>query len=92
MKQKITPEELLEKEKLIRQNRKKTTKEHYRYHIKYPKFLMLILSFVAAYFLFEYLNIFGLNEFISSLGYFGIILAGKLFSSGCTAAPAIALF
>ncbi len=81
---KSRPEELLHKTI--------TEKPHYRYHIKYPKFLALVLSFVVAYFLFEYLNIFRLDEFLSSLGYFGTFLTGLLFSYGFTAAPAAAIF
>lgn len=62
------------------------------YRIKYPKFLALVLSFVAAYFLFQYLNIFGLNKTFASMGYLGVLITGIFFSYGFTAAPATALF
>lgn len=63
-----------------------------KFKLHYPKFLALALSFVAAYFLFKYLAVLGLDKFFGSLGYFGTFLTGMLFAYGFTAAPAIALF
>jgi len=59
--------------------------------IKYPKFLLLILTFVAAYLLFRGRNFLPLHNFLLSLGYIGTFLAGILFVYGFTAAPATAI-
>ena len=59
--------------------------------IKYPKFLLLILTFIAAYILFRGRNFLLLHSFLLSLGYAGTFLAGILFTYGFTAAPATAI-
>ena len=59
--------------------------------IKYPKFLLLILTFIAAYILFRGRNFLLLHSFLLSLGYVGTFLAGILFTYGFTAAPATAI-
>ena len=59
--------------------------------IKYPKLLLLILTFVAAYILFKERNFLPFHSFLLSLGYLGTFLAGILFVYGFTAAPATAI-
>src|SRR3990167_6602182 len=56
--------------------------------IKYPKILLLLLTFLIAYFLFQGREIIFLHDTITSLGYLGTFLAGILFTYGFTAAPA----
>ena len=60
--------------------------------VKYPKFLLLFLTFILAYFIFTGRNFQPLIEFLNSLGYFGTFLLGILFAYGFTAAPATAIF
>ncbi len=59
--------------------------------IKYPKFLLLVLTFVAAYILFSGRSFLPFHNFLLSLGYFGTFLAGIFFVYGFTAAPATAI-
>ena len=59
--------------------------------IKYPKFLMLFITLLIAYLLFYERNYQPLHDFIASLGYIGIFLAGVMFAYGFTAAPATAI-
>ena len=59
--------------------------------MKYPKFLLLIITFLIAYFLFQERNYQPFHEFTISIGYFGTFLAGVLFAYGFTAAPATAV-
>lgn len=59
--------------------------------IKYPKFLLLILTFVIAYIIFRGRDFLQFNNFLSSMGYFGIFIIGLFFAYGFTAAPATAL-
>jgi uncharacterized membrane protein YdjX (TVP38/TMEM64 family) len=54
--------------------------------LKYPKFLLLIITFVLAYLLFKEADLTGLNKILLSLGYFGTFLAGLFFVYGFTAA------
>lgn len=63
-----------------------------RFRIKYPKLVLLALSFFIAYELFLFVNTDHVNRLIISLGYAGTFIAGVLFSYGFTAAPATALF
>ncbi len=58
---------------------------------KYPKFLLLLLTFVAAYFIFEERNFLPFHNLLLSLGYFGTFLTGIFFVYGFTAAPATAI-
>ena len=62
------------------------------FRLKYPKLILLALTFVIAYELFVILETGAFYELISSLGYVGTFIAGILFSYGFTAAPATALF
>jgi len=59
--------------------------------LKYPKFLLLILTFVLAYRLFSGRNFLPFHNTLLSLGYFGTFLVGLLFVYGFTAAPATAI-
>lgn len=59
--------------------------------IRYPKFLLFILTFVAAYILFSGRSFLPLHNFLFSLEYFGTFLAGIFFVYGFTAAPATAI-
>jgi len=59
--------------------------------VKYPKFLLLILTIVAAYFLFAERGYIHLDEILLPLGYFGTFISGALFAYGFTAAPATAM-
>ena len=56
--------------------------------LKYPKFLLLILTFVIAYILFSGRNFLPFHNTLLSLGYLGTFLAGIFFVYGFTAAPA----
>ncbi|HLC60053.1 MAG TPA: hypothetical protein VJJ52_01340 [Candidatus Nanoarchaeia archaeon] len=62
------------------------------YMEKYPKFLLLFITFLLAYFLFYGRNNLALHAFVISTGYLGIFIAGLMFSYGFTTAPAISLF
>ena len=59
--------------------------------IKYPKFLLLLLTFVIAYLLFYNRAYQPFHDFVASLGYFGTFISGALYVYGFTAAPATAL-
>ena len=59
--------------------------------IKYPKFLLLFLTFLVAYLLFYDKTYQPFHDFIISLGYAGTFLAGIFFAYGFTAAPATAI-
>ncbi len=56
--------------------------------IKYPKLLLLIITFIVAYFIFYERNIPIFHDILFSLGYFGTLIAGIFFTYGFTAAPA----
>ncbi|MFH0869072.1 MAG: hypothetical protein V1839_02500 [archaeon] len=60
--------------------------------IKYPKFLLLIVTFALAYLIFYGRNFPQFNSFLLSLGFVGIFLAGMCFAYGFTAGPATAVF
>ncbi|MBM3247083.1 hypothetical protein FJZ17_00900 [Candidatus Pacearchaeota archaeon] len=60
--------------------------------LKYPKFALLILLFVLAYFIFQGSDTIGVSKNISSLGYFGAFIAGCLFTYGFTTPFAIVIF
>lgn len=59
--------------------------------IKYPKFWLLILTFILAYFIFYDRDWPILRKILESLGYLGTILAGIFYAYGFTAAPATAV-
>jgi len=59
--------------------------------LRYPKFLLLLLTFVVAYAIFSGRDISLVQEFIFGLGYAGSFLSGMLYSYGFTAGPATAL-
>ena len=56
--------------------------------IKYPKLLLLIITFIVAYIIFYERNIPIFHDVLFSLGYFGTLIAGIFFAYGFTAAPA----
>ncbi len=62
-----------------------------KFKLKYPKFLLLLLTFIFAYILFKGRNFLQIKDIVSSLGYMGTFLSGSLFTYGFTAAPATAL-
>ena len=59
--------------------------------IKYPKLLLLLFTFVLAYFIFYGKTYPPLHSFLFSLGYLGVFIAGGLYAYGFTAAPATAV-
>ena len=59
--------------------------------LKYPKFLLWILTFALAFFIFRERGFLPLHNALLSLGYIGVFLAGVLFVYGFTAAPATAI-
>ena len=59
--------------------------------IKYPKFLLLFITFLIAYLLFYERTNLKFHDFVISLGYMGTFIAGMLFAYGFTAAPATAI-
>ena len=64
----------------------------FRYLEKYPKFLLLFITFLIAYLLFYGKEYAPLHDFIAGLGYSGTLVAGMIFTYGFTAAPATAIF
>src|SRR3989344_1520209 len=52
---------------------------------KYPKFIFLTLSFLAAYGIFAFNHLTELRYFILSLGYLGTLIIGMLYAYGFTA-------
>jgi len=63
-----------------------------RYLMKYPKLLLLLLTFGLGYLLFSGDSYTPFHDFIISMGYAGTFIAGILFAYGFTAAPAVAIF
>ena len=61
------------------------------FKLKYSKLLLLLLTFVMAYFLFKNKNFLPFYDVLLSLGFFGTFLAGIFFAYGFTAAPATAI-
>lgn len=61
------------------------------YLAKYPKFLLLFITFMIAYLLFYGRDNQAFHDIIISTGYLGIFIAGLMFSYGFTTAPAISL-
>ncbi|MEK6947224.1 MAG: hypothetical protein AABX32_06475 [Nanoarchaeota archaeon] len=59
---------------------------------RYPKFLLLFITFLIAYLLFSGRDSLPFDQFIVSTGYFGAFIAGLMFSYGFTAAPATSVF
>ncbi len=58
--------------------------------LKYPKLILLAITFVLAYVLFTEESFAGIREVILSSGYVGVFIAGLFFSYGFTAGPATA--
>ncbi len=59
---------------------------------RYPKLLLLSLSFAIAYVLLEGTHFVGLREFLGSLGLVGAFIAGLMYVYGFTAAYGTAIF
>jgi len=59
--------------------------------IKYPKLILLVITFVLAYILFSQKTYLPFHDTLLVLGLFGTFLAGILFAYGFTAAPATAV-
>ncbi len=59
--------------------------------IRYPRLLLLLLTFVIAYVLFSQRDYGPLHSVLVSAGYFGTFLAGCFYAYGFTAAPATAV-
>ena len=57
---------------------------------KYPKLLLLIITFLFAYLIFKERTYIPFHDFIISTGYTGTFLAGMFFAYGFTSAPAAA--
>lgn len=64
----------------------------HRIFVVYPKFTILILTFLITYILFSRYKFFALSNILVSLGYFGTFLTGILFAYSFTAAPSTAVF
>lgn len=65
---------------------KKTLKK-----LKYPKLVLLFLSFLSAYLLFSNREYLVFQDMLQNLGYLGSFFAGLFFVYGFTAAPATAI-
>ena len=59
--------------------------------IKYPKLLLLFITFLIAYLLFYGRTYLAFYDFIIFMGYAGTFIAGIFFAYGFTAAPATAI-
>lgn len=59
--------------------------------IKYKKLLLLLLTFVVAYFIFSEGRSLFIHQLLLQAGYLGTLIAGGLFVYGFTAAPATAI-
>lgn len=59
--------------------------------MRYPKFFVLILTFVLTYLVFVGRDYSIFSSAIVSLGYFGVFIAGIFYAYGFTAAPATAV-
>ena len=62
------------------------------YMSRYPKFLLLFITFIIGYILFSGRDYGPFHDFIVGLGYAGTFIAGILFAYGFTAAPATVVF
>lgn len=62
-----------------------------QFKIKYPKLLLLLLTFVLAYLLFTGRDFTAIHDALEALGYLGTFITGVLFTYGFTAAPATAI-
>jgi uncharacterized membrane protein YdjX (TVP38/TMEM64 family) len=59
--------------------------------LRYPKFILLALTFLLAYLIFSSGDFLPLREALSGIGYLGSFLCGIGYSYGFTAAPATAI-
>lgn len=59
--------------------------------LKYPKFLLLALTFVIAYVILSQVKHSHLDSLLASTGYAGVFISGILFAYGFTSGPATSL-
>jgi len=59
--------------------------------LKYPKFIILILTYIIAFLLLSLGKSFSAGDFLSSWGYGGTLLGGLFYAYGFTSGPAMAL-
>ena len=76
-------DKILKKEEPIKFHRRKL------FGIKYPKFLILGVTFIVAYLIFSNRSFAGLEALLAYSGFFGTFITGMLLSYGFTAAPAV---
>jgi uncharacterized membrane protein YdjX (TVP38/TMEM64 family) len=62
------------------------------FKLKYPRLLLVALTFVLAYFIFAGRELLGLRALLLSLGYFGAFITGSFYTYGFTTGPAAAIF
>ena len=58
---------------------------------KYPKLILLLMTFILAYLIFSRRTYLPFQNSLLQLGYFGTFIIGMLFAYGFTAAPATAI-
>jgi len=71
--------------------KKEEKTEEKRFKLKYPKFLLLLITYILAWIIFAGKDFTPLSDFFKSLGYFGSFLAGSLYTYGFTSGPATAI-
>jgi hypothetical protein len=59
--------------------------------LRYPKFILLALTFVIAYLILQIGDLSSFRNFVTSLGYFGAFIAGIMYAYSFTAAPGTAI-
>ncbi len=59
--------------------------------VKYPKFILLFITFMVAYLIFAGRDHPFLNEVLTHLGYVGTFIAGMMYAYGFTAGPATSI-
>jgi hypothetical protein len=68
--------------------KKEGEKKKRKFRLKYPKFLLLLITYIIAWIIFAGKDFTPISNFFSSLGYFGTFLAGVLYTYGFTSGPA----
>jgi hypothetical protein len=59
--------------------------------LKYPKFLLLILTYILAYLILQLGDFLAISNFLTGLGHVGSLIAGFFYSYGFTSGPAAAV-
>lgn len=62
----------------------------YQYYLKYPKFFILLLTFIIAYYIFANREYALVHDSLLKLGFLGAFILGALYTYSFTAAPATA--